>query len=282
MLGFALLCARSEVPAGAPPVVPVSLRYLARKYQRMAENYVDKAEDRDAVLKERAATENVSALTRGFEVDYALSRALGYLMWKTDRERYVDEKLTFNVDFAPLGGLPNWSRVGHLALRTWNMAYILKVILGQDVRLVRGPGRTDKLAAPVRGVPEKAARTSGDLAAELLKLDGRIAIAGVFAELLFPSFGPRGHSTDNYRLGRFTPEGDNTKLRYNHWIGIYGASDEGDSIRIKAWSWQLLFDFSVAKKDLATWIIDLVVIEGWKKSPADKEKDGKGKAPKKK
>lgn len=268
--GFRLLGPAALRAAGTPDRVRISLRYLARKYQRMVENYVFKQSAKAEILAARQASEQSQHVTPGYEVDYALSRALGYLLWKTSPDRYRSEKLDFNAAFAPAGSLRDWSRVGNLALRTNSMAYILLAILGQRCSIVRGPGPVDRIAPDVPGVASVSAETTAAMVAQLTGLDGRLAIAAVFAEVLNdrepPPDGSDGPGQITKALVRKPAQ---QGFRYNHWIVISAASEDGEFLEVEGWSWAGDEQVRIRKSVLTQYIVDLVIVEDWRMAPDD-------------
>ena len=83
----------------------ISLRYLSRKFARMVDNYVVTTAKAKEIRDTRYNDHHHATITPTFFVDYCLSRALGYLLWKQDPERYYSEKFQFNNEFSAPGKL---------------------------------------------------------------------------------------------------------------------------------------------------------------------------------
>jgi len=238
-----------------------------------------------------------------YMVDYLLSRALGYLLKKTDARRYNSEKADFNVKFdRPVGGqAPDYrhvTRAGTLALRTRNVAYILKEILGaQNVHITKNasrpvPAHPLARADAVAGVHEDTFNTAAGLNQKFgFRFPSgdrtRIAIAAIFSDLL-P--GPRRATganrkydlQDNIQVpgqpvgrtlnqvmvlrGAHNPisaqsgrdNRDAAAMEYNHWVVIEGFNLTPHVAQFLIWTWGKYYRVDVQPQYLLSYIQDVI------------------------
>jgi hypothetical protein len=262
----------------------IDLSYLARGYMRKDHKKVKAGQ---------------AALDEGFLVDYLLSRALGYLLKKTASDRYRSEKADFNVKFdthAPKN-YKHVTRPGSLALRTRNVAYILKEILGaQNVHITKNasrpvPAHPLARADAVAGVHEDTFNTAAGLNQKFgFRFPSgdrtRFAIAAIFSDLL-PS--PRRATganrkydlQDNIQVpgqpvgrtlnqvmvlrGAHNPisaqsgrDNRDAGMEYNHWVVIEGFNLTPNAAQFLIWSWGRYFRVDVDPQYLMSYIQDVI------------------------
>lgn len=278
----------------------ISLRYLARKYQRMFDNYVTHEAARAQVMETRkygklaAAIEGTKDEKRRtvfenafsdliapeksvakseysgtfpiFFVDYCLSRGIGYMFWKLAQSRYMAEKLEFNASFAPAGVLSDWSRVGHLALRTNNLAFILKDIIGCEFEVFRCTAFLNPQAALLPLAPEvEGVKTTwvSDIGDGLASVgSGAWALASVFGDIAKAEPTAKGPSARS---------GADKGQIYNHWVVIQEAEVSETEVRLTLWTWggaerlggSAIRNVVIAREHLASYLQDLVVVSSW-------------------
>jgi hypothetical protein len=228
--------------------VRISLRYLCRKYQRFVDEYVFSKNEEAKVKK---ALYDPKANTALF-VDYCLSRALGYVLWKVDPNRYLCEKLQFNLEFSPVGVIQDWSRVGNLALRTNNLAYMAVHIVGAaEVTILRNKrGRAleshfSAASPPTINTTEREFTTADELIDECKVLSPKqYALAAIFAELV--------GATPN----------TNVKLGYDHWIVIQEIRAKSPTeVEMTYWTWGKSRKGTKKKDQLIRCVQDLIIVK---------------------
>lgn len=167
-------------------------------------------------------------------VDYLLSRGLGYLFKKTAINRYNNEKADFNVkfDYEQNKDYKHVTRVGTLALRTSNVAFILRHIVGADnVHITRnttraGPEPSWMRADPVPGNVQESVFDSAQALSNRfqqhfpLNNRDRFAIAAIFSDLL-----PRPR-TRNQALGGIYRQANNVAVPGHPGIANFNDVDE--------------------------------------------------------
>jgi hypothetical protein len=231
--------------------IRISLRYLCRKYERAIDQYVYSQDNEDKIKDELYPW----TVKTQFFVDYCLSRALGYLLWKQDESRYMREKLSFNAEFSPSDKTQDWSRIGNLALRTNNLAYIVAHIVGAScvtiLRNKRGLKHesSDPLATPpTLNTSEKEFETADELITECKILNKKqYALAAIFAEMVG------------------APKNTNSNLSYDHWIVILEIKEIANNktkATVKYWTWgNEVKDVTVTKMELLEWVQDLIFVQ---------------------
>ncbi len=227
-------------------LIPISLRYLSRKFQRMIDKYVYTT-SRTWVAKAPTAAPGANS---AYFVDYCLSRALGYLLWKQDSVRYYSEKFNFNIEFSHAGELRNWSRVGNLALRTNTVAYIIKHIIGAtSVNVYRFSDKTNynrgRMASKAPQTTVTEVSSVNDMLAQCSDRLGANcwAITGIFAELLGCSANTNNH------------------LIYDHWVVVQECTVTGGTVRLKIWSWGRYYVKTITKVQFKKYIQDMVFVK---------------------
>lgn len=227
---------------------------------------------------------------QGLLVDYLLSRALGYLLKKTDADRYKREKADFNVkfDYDPNKNYKHITRVGTLALRTRNVAYILKDIVGaQNVFITRNSTRARPEPSWARaadvGVNEDTFNTAQALnqkfAFRFPQGDRtRFAIAAIFSDLhknrnfqlqdnIHVPGQPAAWTLDQVRVARnpHNPISNNSArdnrdagMEYNHWVVIEGFKQVGNQTQLLIWTWGKYYRLNVRNENLLSYIQDVI------------------------
>jgi hypothetical protein len=261
--------------------VAIKFKYLARRYRLAEEKQILAAPIEGAAAQANAAAmpgvtaaaaaawgAKVAAATLVHTdcfVDYCLSRALGYVLKKTAKNRYDGEKAGFNMEFDPgTFDYRNITHFGNLALRTNNLAFILHDILGaNNVHIVYkqgGPAAGVALAPPTAGVHQTAFTTVAQLQAEFNnRLAGprSFAVAAVYGNLV-----KDGH-VDVVSPGNVA----NPVLTYNHWIvinrlnltpagGVAGCPNSHADLRI--WTWAKNYKTRVCSNHLLSYIQDVI------------------------
>jgi hypothetical protein len=206
-------------------------------------------------------------------VDHCICRALGYLMNQTDKDRYLAEKSQFAAEFTPPGmDYKAATRFGSLPLRTNNVAFILKQILGAknveiavkvppdnpvDATWNVPPGREatpdSERAQTVAGVPAyRRFKTSAKLADEFarhpnLTTGNDFAVAGVFGDISYTTGGPSKRSPVQ-------------NLTFNHWVVIEGFHPKpatGETT-INIWTWGRRWNVTIDDNVLLSFIQDVI------------------------
>ena len=202
-------------------------------------------------------------MSHDYFVDYCVSRALGYLLKKTAENRYNGEKVQFNTVFDPGGGgnYRNVTHAGNLALRTNNLAYILKDVVGaQNVHIVsKNPPAVAVAPAPaVPGVATTPFTTVAQLqnafAAGLAPAKS-FAIAGIYADIV-----KNGHVN--------VASAGHAGLSYNHWIVINAFTSTAAGamnpvcanahVDLGIWTWAENYRPVFARNHLLSYIQDVV------------------------
>ncbi|WP_218649984.1 hypothetical protein [endosymbiont of Lamellibrachia barhami] len=189
-------------------------------------------------------------------VDYCLSRALGYIMKNTAPSRYTSEKINFNSEFTDTGNYRDVTRMGHLALRTNNAAFVLTEILGaKGVHIAKQKIEASvPLAPPVSGVTE----TQFETVARLHNLfqthasgRGSFAMAAVYAGLLKQKQGLMviKKSGGDARFPR---------LSYNHWVNIEKFDLTTNNVELLVWTWAKFWRVRVDKNVFLSYIQDVI------------------------
>lgn len=207
--------------------VAVKFRYLARRYHLMEQDNAAKVAA--AMRRVQTATAKGQQPSQADEgeialqmqlcrfVDFCVSRALGYIFKKVAETRYNGEKADFNIAFDPAGQYRNITHLGTLALRTNNLAYIMKQILGaQHVHIASRAGGGAAGPAPVALAPAVGGVTTSNFAnvtqlanefGNRLALPHSFALGAIYADIV---------KDDHVTVA--SGAGNNPNLAYNHWI----------------------------------------------------------------
>jgi hypothetical protein len=207
-----------------------------------------------------------------FFVDHCICRALGYLMKLTDQKRYTDEKSRFALEFTPPGmDYKAATRFGTLPLRTNNVAFILKQILGaKNVVISKKVAPLDgtlpawlkdgeQYATPdsarakaVDGVTYNTFSDVAELAAEFAKHSdltrgNDFAVAGVFADISYTKGGPSKRKP-------------NKNLTFSHWVVIEGFQPKPTTAEtnITIWTWGKYYLPTIKNDVLLSFIQDVI------------------------
>jgi hypothetical protein len=197
-------------------------------------------------------------------VDFCVPRALGYVFKKVAKSRYEGEKRQFNPEFSENTPM-NYKEVTHLgnfALRTNNLAFVLKEIFGADVRIAsKTGGKTDVALAPaVAGVATTNFTTADDLLGEFqahFPGKGKFAVAAVFGDLC-----KQGDHVSVDSPAGTKPTG---RLAYNHWVVINGFSSSGaikgcanKHANLQIWTWAKDYQVQVCEGHLLSYLQDVI------------------------
>jgi hypothetical protein len=274
--------------------ISIPFRYLARRYRLMEEGkqlkapaeadqlvkdsareYLASGDDPSDVAeweKEYRASPEFGNLIKAFQlsdtffVDFCVPRALGYVFKKVAKSRYEGEKRQFNLEFSENKLIPTYkdfTHLGNFALRTNNLTFILKEILGaQNVRIVSktGANTTVALAPTVGGVATTNFTTASQLLQEFQNHfpgQGRFAIAAVFGDLCKQG----AHVSQDSPAGT-APAG---RLAFNHWVVINGFSRSGgisgcgnNHADLEIWTWAQDYSIQVCEGHLLSYIQDVI------------------------
>jgi hypothetical protein len=273
----------------------IDLSSLARGYLRQRVQLGWEARElhaRGELVKEQQKVQKRQQMPQ-YIVDYLLSRALGYLLKKTDAERYNSEKADFNVkfDYRQPKDYRYLTRAGTLALRTRNLAFILKDILGaQNLHITknstRGPGPgADRVTRgkKVDGINESWFSTAQELRNKFVTHfppndRTRFAIAAIFSDLHkarnFQSRNninvpgqPPAWTLNRVSVGRAphdpitndsTRDARDANLQYNHWVVIEGFDQPGNATNLLIWTWANYYRLNVQNQNLLSYIYDVI------------------------
>lgn len=194
-------------------------------------------------------------------VDFCLSRALGYVFKETASRRYSGEKAEFNAAFEPLNqDHRKITRIGNLALRSNNLAFVMKEILGaQQVHIARktGPVAAVPLAPPVAGVSSANFANVAQLALEFqnrLAAPNTFALAAIYADIV-----NNGHVN--------AASAQDPTLTYNHWIVINGFNHAvaggvggclNGHVNLNVWTWAQNYNPQICDNHALSYIQDVV------------------------
>ncbi len=243
-------------------IIAVKFKYLSGRY-RLREQYAPPVPNPAG-----PGLVPATVITTPLFLDYLLSRALGYAFKKVAKNRYDGEKMDFNMEFDPqnLGDYRNFTHYGNFALRTNNLAFILKEIVGaQHVHIVHkqaGPARPVPLAPAVAGVATTNITTVAQLQNEFnnrLAAPHSFAIAGIYADIV-----ANGHIA----LSSPTAAAGATRVPYNHWIvinhftpaacGVGGAGGCLGDVNLDIWTWGNDWNTTICQNHLLSYIEDVV------------------------
>jgi hypothetical protein len=263
--------------------ISIPFRYLARRFRLMEESkqleapvqadkmvtahFANKTANEEATFR---ASPDFADFVKQFEVsdfhfvDFCVPRALGYVFKKVAKSRYEGEKREFNLEFSQ-NTQTNYQEVTHLgnfALRTNNLAFIMRQILGADVRIAsKTGGRTDVALAPaVAGVATTNFSTVDDLMGEFKNHfpgKGKFALASVFGDLC----------KQGDHISKDSPAGTKPGIRlaYNHWVVINGFSPSGAIVgcgnkhaKLEVWTWAKDYSIQVCEGHLLSYIQDVI------------------------
>jgi hypothetical protein len=201
-------------------------------------------------------------------VDYCVSRALGQVFKQVAEARYKSEKVRFNMEFDPHGNYGNQTHAGTLALRTHNLAFIMKEILGAihvHIASKAGPAPVVRLAPQVSGVTTSTFANLAQLDQQFqLRLTGvpkSFALAAIYASIV------RNGHIQNPSPGN--PE--NPRLAYNHWIVIKSFTQEappGDDVgagvcpnghsNVGIWTWAKNYTARICQQHVLSYVQDVI------------------------
>jgi len=201
-----------------------------------------------------------------FFVDFYVSRALGYLFKKTAEDRYGSEKVQFNTVFDKPGlGYAGgdyriFTRYGSFGLRTNNLAYILKDVVGAT-------GVSIASKKPPSVVSVGAERVGGVLYEEFSDVDelGRLFVVGLSVPRSFAIAGVYG---DIVKDRVTSPRLADAKLPYNHWIVIndfkivevspFVCTCGKRHVKLGIWTWGKIHPVTVCEGVLLSYIQDVI------------------------
>lgn len=259
--------------------IAVKFRYLARRYHlQEQDNLAEVAAAVPAAHRvmvavssgQQAAAADLAALKSQIKltcfVDFCVSRALGYIFKKVAEPRYNGEKAQFNAAFDPGGQYRNVTHLGSLALRTNNLAFIMKEILGaQHVHVASRAGGGAVGPAPVPLAPAVGGVTTStfanvtQLAAEFtnrLAVPNSFALGAIFADIV-----------KNTHVPAPSGQGTNPNLAYNHWIvmnsftrsaagGVPTCPDAHADIGI--WTWARNYNARICEPHAMSYVQDVI------------------------
>jgi hypothetical protein len=262
--------------------VRIRFRYLARGYRLMedkqraavaaavpAAHRVMVAMASGAVPVAADMAQLASPVNTTCLVDYCLSRGLGYVFKQTGGNRYRSEKVVFNMEFDnPQGVAPrdhrNITRIGNLALRTENLAFVMHDILGaQGVRIARktGPAPAVPLAPAVAGVPvtnfASVAQLDQEFQAHFIGVPNAFALAAIYADIV----------DDGHKAVASAGNPANPNLTYNHWILITGFDRQAAGgvggcphghVDLDIWTWARDYSVQICENHALSYIQDIV------------------------
>jgi hypothetical protein len=195
-------------------------------------------------------------------VDYCVSRALGQVFKQVAEARYKGEKVRFNMEFDPHGNYGTWTHAGNLALRTHNLAFIMKEILGAlhvHIASKAGPAPVVRLAPQVSGVTTSTFTNLDQLDQQfqlrLTNVPKSFALAAIYASIV-----KDGH------IGNPSPGNpDNPRLAYNHWIVIKsftqqepaGGCPNGHS-NVGIWTWGKNYTARICQDQVLSYVQDVI------------------------
>jgi hypothetical protein len=199
-------------------------------------------------------------------VDYCVSRALGYVLKKVNESRYRGEKLEFAPAFAKSHDHRQVTRAESLPLRTNNLAFIMKDILGAtDVHIASkdGPAPVVPLAPTVANVTQSKFRTFDELQAEFRRLNTpkSFALGAVYGHLINGGLRTGGHVAK-----AFTPP---PNLGYNHWV-VFKSLDKRAAgavpaiactqphVHLEIWTWANNYDAYLHEPDCLSYVQDVI------------------------
>jgi hypothetical protein len=274
---------RKFATAGGHAQISIPFRYLARRYRLMqefkeqgapakadqivTEHFAKESPDKEAAFRASAAYPafiKKLELSDFYFVDFCVPRALGYVFKKVAKSRYEGEKRQFNLEFSENTPM-NYQEVTHLgnfALRTNNLAFIFKEILGADVRIVSKTGaKTNVALAPaVGGVTTTNFSTADDLLGEFqahFPGKGKFAVAAVFGDLC--------KQEDHVSIDSPAGTKAGSRLAYNHWVVINGFSASGAIAKcankhanLQVWTWAKDYQLQVCEGHLLSYIQDVI------------------------
>lgn len=268
--------------------VAIKFRYLARRFQLAVEEHEAEAEpklsealktqlkmtDQDIADFKRDELDKYNQLQGLFMVssacfvDFCVARGLGYVFKKIDEARYKGEKTEFNLEFSdtqPIQDYRTITRFGNFALRTNNLAFILKAILGAQVHIAskNGAAPTVALAPPVAGVTSSTFSNVTELEGEFTNhfgkghADGNFAVVSVFGDICQQGDHVSGASPAGAK--------PNNRLAYNHWVVFNGFARGGADgtckkkhVNLKVWTWKKDHDINVCEEYLLSYIQDVI------------------------
>jgi hypothetical protein len=257
----------------------IKFRYLARRFQLAVDKHAAGAEaEASKALKEQNLSdqeiidlkqnkpdvyqdwlEQNFLVNSACFVDFCVARGLGYVFKKIAKARYDGEKTEFNLEFSDPQPLDYRAvtRFGNFALRTNNLAFIFKEILGaQGVHIASKHGATaaTPLAPPVAGVTSSSFSNVEKLKQEFKDhfKKGQFALVSVFGDLC-----QQGDQVDKPSPAGIK-EGD--RLAYNHWVVFNGFEWDVKKKRVnlQVWTWKKDYDIEVREEHLLSYIQDVI------------------------
>jgi hypothetical protein len=204
-------------------------------------------------------------LSSTFFVDFCVSRGLGYVFKKVAKSRYEGEKREFNLEFSepqPIKDYRNFTHNGNLALRTNNLAFILKEILGAtNIHIASKQGSRQgslPLAPEVKGVTSSTFDTASALGGSFQnRLNGgtTFALAAVYSDIV----------KQGTYVNKDSNKASNTSLAYNHWVVVNGFKERSSEVglasthaELNIWTWAEDFTVHVKKTELASYFNDVI------------------------
>jgi hypothetical protein len=264
--------------------VAIKFSDLSRRYRVMQKSQDAKAKRGAAAAhrymmaaeaRQQPAEADVRAVQRGIArvnttcfVDYCVSRALGQVFKQVAEARYKGEKVRFNMEFDPHGNYGNFTHAGNLALRTHNLAFIMREILGAihvHIASKAGPAPVVRLAPQVSGVTTSTFANLDQLDQQfqlrLTNVPKSFALAAIYSSIV----------KDGHIQNPSPGNPDNHRLAYNHWIVIKSFTQEappgnvvGGGVcpnghsNVGIWTWGKNYTARICQQHVLSYVQDVI------------------------